>query len=81
MVTLKPYKEMYVGMLSKDRREIAFQRFNDVPSGGEIERFLATPEPMDRNGRALHHSVEETRALFFAHMSVNDCRERLLNGW
>jgi hypothetical protein len=42
--TRKPYKEMYVGMLSNDRREIAFRRFNDVPSGGEIERFLATPE-------------------------------------
>jgi hypothetical protein len=42
--TTKPYKEMYVGMLSKDRREITFQRYNDVSGGGEIERFLATAE-------------------------------------
>jgi TIR domain len=39
-----PYKEMYTGVLQKDGREIAFQRFNDVPSGGEIERFTATPK-------------------------------------
>jgi len=39
-----PYKEMYTGVLQKDGREIAFQRFNDVPSGGEIERFIATPK-------------------------------------
>ena len=39
-----PYKEMYTGVLQKDGREIAFQRFNDVPSGGEVERFTAAPK-------------------------------------
>jgi hypothetical protein len=38
------YKEMYSGVLQKAGREIAFQRFNDVPSGGEVERFVATPK-------------------------------------
>jgi len=37
-----PYKETYTGVLQKAGREIAFQRFNDVPSGGEVERFIAT---------------------------------------
>jgi hypothetical protein len=40
----QPYKEMYTGVLQKAGREIAFQRFNDVPSGGEVERFIATPK-------------------------------------
>ena len=39
-----PYKETYTGVLRKAGREIAFQRFNDVPSGGEVERFIATPK-------------------------------------
>jgi hypothetical protein len=39
-----PYKETYTGVLQKAGREIAFQRFNDVPSGGEVERFIATPK-------------------------------------
>jgi len=39
-----PYKKMYTGVLQKAGREIAFQRFNDVPSGGEVERFVATPK-------------------------------------
>jgi TIR domain len=39
-----PYKETYTGILGKAGREIAFQRFNDVPSGGEVERFIATPK-------------------------------------
>jgi hypothetical protein len=39
-----PYKETYAGVLRKDGREVAFQRFNDVPSGGEVERFVATPK-------------------------------------
>jgi hypothetical protein len=39
-----PYKETYTGILQKAGREIAFQRFNDVPSGGEVERFVATPK-------------------------------------
>ena len=38
------YKETYTGVLQKAGREIAFQRFNDVPSGGEVERFIATPK-------------------------------------
>jgi hypothetical protein len=36
-----PYKEMYIGTLQKRGREIAFRRFNDVSSGGEIETFVA----------------------------------------
>jgi len=39
-----PYKETYTGILQGAGREIAFQRFNDVPSGGEVERFIATPK-------------------------------------
>jgi hypothetical protein len=39
-----PYTETYTGVLQKAGREIAFQRFNDVPSGGEVERFIATPK-------------------------------------
>jgi TIR domain len=39
-----PYKETYTGVLQKARQEISFQRFNDVPSGGEVERFIATPK-------------------------------------
>jgi len=39
-----PYKETYTGILQEAGREIAFQRFNDVPSGGEVERFIATPK-------------------------------------
>jgi TIR domain len=39
-----PYKETYTGVLQKAGREIAFQRFNDVPSGGEVEQFIATPK-------------------------------------
>jgi hypothetical protein len=39
-----PYKETYTGVLQKAGREIAFQRFNDVPSGGDVERFIATPK-------------------------------------
>jgi hypothetical protein len=39
-----PYKETYTGVLGKGGREIAFQRFNDVASGGEVERFTATPK-------------------------------------
>ncbi len=39
-----PYKETYTGVLRKAGREIDFQRFNDVPSGGEVERFIATPK-------------------------------------
>ena len=39
-----PYKETYTGVLQKAGREIVFQRFNDVPSGGEVERFIATPK-------------------------------------
>jgi hypothetical protein len=39
-----PYKETYTGVLQKAGREIAFQRFNDIPSGGEVERFIATPK-------------------------------------
>ena len=39
-----PYKETYTGVLREAGREIAFQRFNDVPSGGEVERFIATPK-------------------------------------
>jgi hypothetical protein len=42
--TTKPYQQMYVGMISKDRRQIAFQRYNDVSGGGKIERFLAKLE-------------------------------------
>jgi TIR domain len=38
------YKEMYIGVLQKAGREIAFRRFNDVPSGGEVERFVASPK-------------------------------------
>jgi len=36
------YKEMYTGVLQKDGRKIAFQRIDDIPSGGEVERFVAT---------------------------------------
>jgi hypothetical protein len=39
-----PYKETYTGVLQKAGREIALQRFNDIPSGGEVERFIATPK-------------------------------------
>jgi TIR domain len=39
-----PYTETYTGVLQKAGREIAFQRFDDVPSGGEVERFIATPK-------------------------------------
>lgn len=39
-----PYKETYTGALQEGGREIAFQRRDDVPSGGEIERFIATPK-------------------------------------
>jgi len=39
-----PYKETYTGVLRKAGQEIAFQRSNDVPSGGEVERFIATPK-------------------------------------
>jgi len=39
--TFVPYREMYLGTLRKDGREIAFRRFNDVSSGGEIETFVA----------------------------------------
>jgi TIR domain-containing protein len=39
-----PYKEMYIGVLQKAGREIAFRRFDDVPSGGEVERFVASPK-------------------------------------
>ena len=38
------YKEMYIGVLQKAGRKIAFRRFNDVPSGGEVERFVASPK-------------------------------------
>jgi hypothetical protein len=41
--TLLPYKEMYVGTLAQGGQEIAFRRYNDVSSGGEIERFVAKP--------------------------------------
>jgi len=40
--TLLPYKEMYVGTLAPGGREIDFRRYNDVPSGGQTERFIAT---------------------------------------
>lgn len=39
-----PYKETYAGILQESGREIAFQRFDDVSSGGEVERFIATPK-------------------------------------
>jgi len=40
--TLLPYKEMYVGTVAPGGREIDFRRYNDVPSGGQTERFIAT---------------------------------------
>lgn len=36
-----PYREMYIGTLQNRGREIAFRRFNDVSTGGEIETFVA----------------------------------------
>jgi hypothetical protein len=39
--TLLPYKEMYVGTLAQGGRQIDFRRYNDVPSGGQTERFIA----------------------------------------
>jgi hypothetical protein len=38
------YKEMYTGVLQKDGREIAFQRIDDLPTGGLVERFVARPK-------------------------------------
>jgi len=38
------YKDMYTGVLQKDGQEIAFQRTDDLPNGGEVERFVARPK-------------------------------------
>ena len=37
------YKEMYTGVV-KYGREIAFQRIDDIPTGGLVERFVARPK-------------------------------------
>jgi hypothetical protein len=43
--TYLPYKEMYVGTLLPGHRQIEFRRYNDVSSGGQVERFFATLRP------------------------------------
>jgi len=40
---LLPYNEMYVGTLVQDGQQIDFRRYNDAPSGGRTERFIAKP--------------------------------------
>jgi hypothetical protein len=39
---------MYSGILSKRTNEIEFQRFNDIPGGGRIERFVANKNDSNR---------------------------------
>jgi hypothetical protein len=45
---LQPFKEMYSGILSKQKNEIEFQRFNETPGGGDVERFVANKNDSNR---------------------------------
>jgi len=39
--TYVPYKQHYVGQIVPGKQEISFRRFNDVPTGGVVQRFVA----------------------------------------
>lgn len=38
-----PFKQHYVGQIESGKRQISFRRFNDVITGGEVQRFVAEP--------------------------------------
>jgi hypothetical protein len=40
----EPYKEYYTGIIDRNKNVIAFERLNDVSSGGEVERIAANRE-------------------------------------
>jgi hypothetical protein len=37
----RPYKQNYSGVLNAERNEIAFRTFNDLPTGGVVQSFVA----------------------------------------